>query len=122
VALLYQRKSFRPTSYTNIPLYVYKRTTNRFATSSHYTEKSDDVLEINYQNNRVFTKRSTFITGFLDEEIHIIVNRWPSRSGGEKKSSPFRGRRCFEQKIMDSLQRINTLQRSSHLAISTMDL
>jgi hypothetical protein len=65
-------------------LYVYKRTTNRFATISQATEKSDDVLEINYQNNRVFTKRSTFITGFLDEEIHIIVNRWPSRSGGEK--------------------------------------
>jgi hypothetical protein len=53
-------------------------------------DKSDDVLEINYQNNRVFTRDQLLVTGFLDgEEINIIVNHWPSRSGG-KKSSPFR--------------------------------
>jgi hypothetical protein len=45
-------------------------------------DKSDDVLEINYQNNRVFTRDQLLVTGFLDgEEINIIVNHWPSRSG-----------------------------------------
>ena len=45
------------------------------------------------------------MTGLLDgEEMHFIVNHWPSRSGGEKKSSPFReaaGR--LDRKIMDSI-------------------
>jgi hypothetical protein len=36
-------------------------------------DKSDDVLEINYQNNRVFTRDQLLVTGFLDgEEINII--------------------------------------------------
>ncbi|MDG2433535.1 MAG: endonuclease/exonuclease/phosphatase family protein, partial [Flavobacterium sp.] len=92
VALLYQRNYFRPTSYTNIPLYVYKKELpNQQAVAIEPTEKSDDALEINDQNNRVFTRDQLLVTGFLDdEEIHIIVNHWPSRSGGEKKSSPFR--------------------------------
>lgn len=110
VALLYQRKYFRPTTYTNIPLYVYKKeipTDVPFVTET--PEKSDDALEINYQNNRVFTRDQLLITGFLDgEEIHIIVNHWPSRSGGEKKSSPFReAAGTLNRKIIDSLQHIN---------------
>ena len=60
-------------------------------------------------NNRVFTRDQLLITGFLEgEEISIIVNHWPSRSGGERASSPFReaaGR--LNRKIIDSLQRIN---------------
>ena len=42
------------------------------------------------------------------EEVNIIVNHWPSRSGGEKKSSPLReaaGR--LNRKIMDSIFAIN---------------
>ncbi len=111
VALLYQRKSFRPTSYTNIPLYVYKKELpSDLPLVVTAADKSDDVLEINYQNNRVFTRDQLLITGFLDdEEIHIIVNHWPSRSGGEKKSSPFReAAGALNRKIIDSLQRINT--------------
>lgn len=110
VALLYQRKYFRPTSYTNIPLYVYKKEVpSQVAVTVETTEKSDDVLEINYQNNRVFTRDQLLVTGFLDdEEIHIIVNHWPSRSGGEKKSSPFReAAGALNRKIIDSLQHIN---------------
>ncbi len=49
------------------------------------------------------------MTGFLDgEEVNVMVNHWPSRSGGEKKSSPFReeaGR--LNRKIMDSIYKIN---------------
>ncbi|WP_367772607.1 endonuclease/exonuclease/phosphatase family protein [Flavobacterium sp. WC2421] len=110
VALLYQKKYFRPTSYTNIPLYVYKDQVKlKEKTKNESVEKTDDDEEINLQNNRVFTRDQLLVTGFLEgEEINIIVNHWPSRSGGEKKSSPFReAAGALNRKIIDSLQRIN---------------
>jgi len=40
--------------------------------------------------------------------VNIIVNHWPSRSGGEKKSSPFReAAGALNRKIIDSLVKIN---------------
>ena len=37
------------------------------------------------------TRDQLVVSGLLDEEsVHIIVNHWPSRRGGEKTSSPFR--------------------------------
>ena len=109
VALLYQKKQFQPTSYTSIPLYVYRnnpKTTAILKTESE--EKTDDVTQISTQNYRVYTRDQLLVTGFLDgEEINIIVNHWPSRSGGEKKSSPFReAAGALNKKIIDSLQRI----------------
>lgn len=106
VALLYQKKYFRPTTYTNIPLIVYKKEALNKVESE---EKTDDSLAINNYNNRVFTRDQLLVTGFLDgEEINIIVNHWPSRSGGEKKSSPFReAAGALNRKIIDSLQQIN---------------
>jgi hypothetical protein len=47
-------------------------------------DKSDDV-EINYQNNRVFTRDQLLVTGFLDGERSILLNHWPSRSGGKNQ-------------------------------------
>ena len=46
---------------------------------------------------------------FLDgEEINVIVNHWPSRSGGEKKSSPNReAAGKLNRKIIDSLYTLN---------------
>lgn len=110
VALLYQKKQFQPTSYTNIPLYIYRnipKTEKTLKTESE--EKTDDVLEISTLNKRVYTRDQLLVTGFLDgEEITIIINHWPSRSGGEKKSSPFReAAGTLNRKIIDSLQRIN---------------
>lgn len=106
VALLYQKKYFRPTSYSNIPLYIYKNNT----IADEKKEETDDEIEIKTaNNNRIFTRDQLLITGFLEgEEIHIIVNHWPSRSGGEKKSSPFReAAGNLNRKIIDSLQQIN---------------
>ncbi|MFZ0598376.1 MAG: endonuclease/exonuclease/phosphatase family protein [Flavobacterium sp.] len=107
VALLYQKKHFKPTSYSNIPLYIYK---NNSIVKEEKKEASDDEVEIKMENkNRIFTRDQLLITGFLeDEEIHIIVNHWPSRSGGEKKSSPFReAAGNLNRRIIDSLQQIN---------------
>lgn len=110
VALLFQKKYFRPSSYTNIPLYVYKDAVEaKSKIKVEVVEKGEDEEEINPQSNRVFTRDQLLVTGFLEgEEIHIIVNHWPSRSGGEKKTSTFReAAGSLNRKIIDSLQRIN---------------
>ncbi len=108
VALLYQKKHFQPTSYVNIPLIIYK---NQEAKSSkkEKEEATDDVTAAEGTDTRVYTRDQLLVTGFLDgEEINIIVNHWPSRSGGEKKSSPFREEAGkLNRKIMDSLFKIN---------------
>ena len=53
----------------------------------------------------MYTRDQLLVTGFLDgEEVNLIVNHWPSRSGGEKKSSPFReAAGALNRKIIDSL-------------------
>lgn len=110
VGFLYQKKYFKPTSFTNIPLLVYR---NKNATTKQKTRSPEDKSEIDKiegaNDKRIFTRDILLITGFLDgEEINIMVNHWPSRSGGEQKSSPFReaaGR--LNRKIMDSIYKIN---------------
>jgi hypothetical protein len=87
VALLYQKALFTPIS-----------------TSSHELKIYDDVTR-----NRVYTRDQLLVTGKLDGEIiHVIVNHWPSRSGGEARS---RSKRVAAGKlnkyIIDSLQVIN---------------
>lgn len=53
------------------------------------------------------TRDQLVVSGMLmGEKIHIIVNHWPSRSGGEKRSRPNRiaaGELC--RSIVDSLQK-----------------
>jgi hypothetical protein len=110
VALLYQKKQFQPTSFSNIPLYVYRNDAkSKEIEKIESDEKTDDILQISTQNHRIYTRDQLLVTGFLDgEEINIIVNHWPSRSGGEKKTSPFReAAGALNRKIIDSLQRIN---------------
>lgn len=111
VALLYQKKYFKPTSFINIPLIVYRGKTNEKNNSEKETEedKADkDKIEVT-SDNRVYTRDILLVTGFLEgDEINILVNHWPSRSGGEKRSSPFReaaGR--LTKKVMDSIYQVN---------------
>ncbi|MCD0464205.1 endonuclease/exonuclease/phosphatase family protein [Flavobacterium sp. ENC] len=111
VALLYQKKFFRPTSFSNIPLNIYK---NRSTVKEEKTEEKMEVDSVEEKvivvpNNRVFTRDQLLITGFLEgEEISIIVNHWPSRSGGEKATAKYReAAGALNRKIIDSLQHIN---------------
>lgn len=94
VALLYQKKHFKPTSYKSIPLIINR---NANDTITDYAE-------------RVLTRNPLLVTGVLDgEEMHFIVNHWPSRSGGEKKSKPYReAAAALNRKIVDSLYAINS--------------
>lgn len=110
VGLLYQGKYFTPTSYTNVPLYIYKDGDTK---SKKSKEEEEEEIENNKnydaKTKRIYTRDQLLVTGLLDgEEISFIVNHWPSRSGGEKKSSPNReaaGR--LNRKIIDSLYKIN---------------
>jgi len=108
VALLYQKKHFKPTSFINIPLYIYKNNAAK-VTKKEKEEVTDDVQTEATTDDRVYTRDQLLVTGFLDgEEINVIVNHWPSRSGGEKKSSPFReAAGALNRKIIDSLIKIN---------------
>lgn len=107
VALLYQKKYFRPTSFSNIPLIIYKKNIPK---KEEILDVEDEEIEVKKEiKNRVFTRDQLLVSGFLeDEEIHIIVNHWPSRSGGEKATSIFReAAGKLNRKIIDSLQQIN---------------
>jgi predicted extracellular nuclease len=83
VALLYQKKYFSPIFH--------------------------EVFNPNiYRNNRkVFTRDQLLVTGYLDGElIHLIVNHWPSRSGGEAKSRPLREKAAYQNlKIIDKIRK-----------------
>ena len=106
VALLYRKGYFQPTTYSNIPLYVFQDTSK---SKLEKEENTDDIIVVSSKNKRVYTRDQLLVSGFLEgEEIHLIVNHWPSRSGGEKRSSPFReAAGALNKKIIDSLQQIN---------------
>ena len=108
VGFLYQKKHFKPTSFKNIPLIIYRNQEGKDVKNDK-TDAAEDKVVATQSDGRVYTRDQLLVTGFLDgEEISVIVNHWPSRSGGEKKSSPFReaaGR--LNRKIMDSLFAIN---------------
>lgn len=104
---LYDPEHFKPTSYVNVPLYVYRDAESK--SKKEKDEETDDKDNIDKKSNRVYTRDQLLVTGLLDgEEVSFIVNHWPSRSGGEKKSSPFReAAGALNRKIIDSLFKIN---------------
>ena len=109
VALLYQKKHFTPTSYVNIPLLIDDNFSKVKAEKETDEDKADsDKAEV-AKGERRYTRDILLVTGFLDgEEVNVMVNHWPSRSGGEKKSSPFReAAGKLNRKIMDSIYKLN---------------
>ncbi|MCA0152541.1 endonuclease/exonuclease/phosphatase family protein [Winogradskyella vincentii] len=87
VALLYQKALFQPVESSSHELLIY-----------------DDLTR-----KRVFTRDQLLVSGKLDGDlIHIIVNHWPSRSGGEARSRSKRvGAAKLNKRIIDSLQSID---------------
>ncbi len=72
----------------------------------HFTVTSSRVVTLNIQGKPDFkTRDQLVVSGLLDgEPVHFIVNHWPSRSGGEKRSAPMRnaaGDLC--KSIVDSI-------------------
>lgn len=56
-----------------------------------------------------FTRDQLLVSGIIDgETVHIIVNHWPSRSGGEKRTSPLRCAAAdLTRSIADSIMQID---------------
>jgi len=84
VALLYKRKTFIPVSFNKHRLLLF-----------------DENRE------RDFTRDQLVVRGILEgADIHFIVNHWPSRSGGEERSRPFRMAAAeLNRHIIDSVSR-----------------
>ncbi len=87
VALLYRKKIFTPISTSGHPLKLY----------DHLSQK------------RIYTRDQLLISGKLEDDfIHIIVNHWPSRRGGEFRSKSKRVAAAkLNKHIIDSLQTID---------------
>ena len=83
--LLYQKKYFQPISSSAHELLLYDPENN---------------------NKRIYTRDQLLVTGLLaGEKVHIIVNHWPSRSGGEARSQPRREAAAYlNKKIIDSIR------------------
>ncbi|MDR5591501.1 endonuclease/exonuclease/phosphatase family protein [Christiangramia sediminicola] len=88
VALIYRRELFQPLDSKARKLVIYE---------------SDNP------SKRDYTRDQLVVTGLLNkEEIHFIVNHWPSRGGGEARSAYKREKAAFlNKRIIDSLQRLN---------------
>lgn len=86
VALLYKKDAFLPTA-----------------------SKSHRLLLFNEDGYRDYTRDQLLVEGFLDgEKFYFLVNHWPSRSGGELRSRPFRIKAAqLTKRIMDSIRRDN---------------
>lgn len=86
VALLYQPKYFAVARSTPIKMDMYKA-----------------------DSSRVYTRDILWVSGNFDGEIlHVLVNHWPSRSGGQAASQVFRNQcaqKCKE--IVESLTNYN---------------
>jgi hypothetical protein len=84
VALLYQKDLFKPISHGSYEVKIYDDKTRK----------------------RTQTRDQLLVTGELDGDlIHVIVNHWPSRSGGEARSRTKRIAAAKVSKhIKDSLQ------------------
>ncbi|TVZ56705.1 Endonuclease/Exonuclease/phosphatase family protein [Lutibacter sp. Hel_I_33_5] len=73
VALLYQKKYFNPINHKAFNPNIYSN------------------------NRKVYTRDQLLVSGYLDDElIHVIVNHWPSRRGGESKSRHKREKAAYQ--------------------------
>ena len=82
---------------------------SQFFTLQNAVKHSLDLFERTNTGKRDLTRDQLVVSGTLDgETLHLIVNHWPSRSGGEKASSYKRENAArLNLKIIDSLQRID---------------
>ncbi|WP_350293212.1 endonuclease/exonuclease/phosphatase family protein [uncultured Croceitalea sp.] len=90
VAFLYKKASFIPNTF-----------------------KNHQLLLFNEEGFRDYTRDQLVVSGFLDEELlFFIVNHWPSRSGGESRSKPYRRKAAeLNNRIIDSIKRISPLAK-----------
>ncbi len=86
VGLIYMQGIFKPVNSRAVPLKIYR------------------------EGKRIYTRDLLVVSGFLNgEKIHILVNHWPSRRGGEARSRPLRMEAArLNMQIMDSIRKTET--------------
>jgi len=82
VALLYQPRYFKPVHHESFDPNIYS------------------------DGRKVYTRNQLLVSGYLDDEmIHVIVNHWPSRRGGEARSRPLREKAAYQNtKIIEKIK------------------
>jgi len=73
-----------------------------------FTPSSSNSYELTIEGNPDFRSRDQLLVSgdLMGERIHVIVNHWPSRSGGEKRSRPLRNAAAdLSRAIVDSIQK-----------------
>ncbi len=105
---LYQKNHFTPTNFKKYPLFIKEEVQDKKAKDKDKVEDIDDNV-VDVVSKRIYTRDQIVMSGLLDgEEMHFIVNHWPSRRGGEQRTSPLReAAAALNKKIIDSLQKIN---------------
>ncbi|MCF6296615.1 MAG: endonuclease/exonuclease/phosphatase family protein [Flavobacteriaceae bacterium] len=83
VALLYQKKYFTPLHH-----------------------ESFEVKLWDEKGKRIYTRNQLLVSGLLDDEIiYLIINHWPSRRGGQIKSTPKREKAAYiTQQIINKIK------------------
>lgn len=73
------------------------------------SSESFEVRLWDESGQRVFTRDVLWVQGILDaEEIHLLVNHWPSRRGGASRSSSRRMKAAYvNKKIMERIRSEN---------------
>ena len=76
---------------------------------NHINTRMHNIVFLFDEGDTLRTREIMHVYGELDgEEVHILVNHWPSRSGGEKRSAPRRNRAARAcHAIIDSLKSID---------------
>jgi hypothetical protein len=84
VGLIYLKKYFKPVNFRAVP------------------------LKIKRDGKRIYTRDVLVVSGFLNgEKIHVLVNHWPSRRGGEARSRPLRMEAAaLNLRIADSIRKV----------------
>jgi hypothetical protein len=86
VALFYNPKYYQVSGSRSIPMLIYRE-----------------------DGSRIYTRDILHVTGLYDgEPLHVLVNHWPSRRGGEAATQPYRNAAALACKqVLDSLSADN---------------
>ena len=59
------------------------------------------------EGKKIYTRDQLLVSGYLDDElIHLVINHWPSRRGGEKRSRPSREKAAYQNtKIIEQIRK-----------------
>jgi endonuclease/exonuclease/phosphatase family metal-dependent hydrolase len=78
-----------------------------------FSHKSHRLLLENEDGFRDYTRDLLVVGGMFEEdELYILVNHWPSRSGGESRSSPLREEAArLNKRVLDSIRLVSPNSR-----------